>query len=368
MSQEMKIKSEAFAQRLAAVQKTLKERGLDGLILSGLGTGRVGDIAYLCNYRPGSARNDGFQGAGCHALALAVEGPAMLVSPLGHFGDGLFNLGGCKASSDFSGDLAGAVRELGLASGKLGVAGSDLMPASVWLSLNKSLPKAELEPADDILRGLRAVKSTEEIEVLSQAAYVGEQALAKGIDAITPGVSQRSLELALRGAAYQAGAEAIAHALVDSGPALNGAGQGRKVQKGDMVSLAISGWCGGYAFSCTKVAVAGQAGQHQRDQLQHAEEAARYMVETLEPNRAVGYVTSLHGGQTILPAVHGVGLEIFEHPWIITGPMARKPVVVPNMVICVEPILVDGELGSLPISKTVLVTDQGPRVLGVPPA
>ena len=372
MAQEMRIKPEAFAQRLAEVQKAMAQRGLEGLIVYGLGTQRVGGLTYLSDFRPAPARNEGFQGAGCHALVLTGEGPGLLVSPLYPAGEGLANVAGIKVGVDFSAELVAAVREQGLATAKLGLAGSDLMPAQVWHWLQKALPKAEVEPADDILRELRAIKSPQEIELLSKAAYVGEQALAAGADQPLPGMSAWQLELALRGAAYQAGAEAIAQVAVRSGAVLKSGGRsladGRALADGDLVMMSLSGWCGGYAFSSTKVVVAGQAGQHQRDHLQHAEDAAQYMVETMQPNRAVGYVTSLHGGQTISPAAHGIGLEAYEHPWIITGPMARKPVVAPGMVICVEPILMDGDLGALTISKTVLVTDQGPYVLGVPTA
>lgn len=360
--------SEACTQRLASLRQGLAQRGLEGLIVCGLSPRRTGDLTYLTNFRPGPVRNLGFQGAGCHALVLAGEGPGLLVSPLAAPGEGLANLAGVKSGVDFNAELAAAVRELGLATARLGLAGSDLMPVSVWLGLGKSLPKAELEPADDLLRGQRALKSPQEIELLSLAAQAGQRALAAGAEAVRAGVSETELELALRAAAHEAGAETLAQAAVNSGPVLKGPGGGRTVEAGDLVSLALSGWCGGYAFSAGKVVVAGQASGYQREQLQHLEEAAQYMVETLQPNRAVGYVTSLHAGQTILPAAHGLGLETYEYPWIITGPMAQKPVLASNMVICVEPMLMDGELGALPASKTILITDKGPHVLGIPPA
>ncbi|MCB2191036.1 MAG: M24 family metallopeptidase [Deltaproteobacteria bacterium] len=368
MASEKKITAEAFNQRLAKVQKALQERELDGLIVNGQGTQKVGDLTYLSNYRPGRVRNEGFQGAGCHAMVLAAEGPAMLVSPLGQCGEGTFNVNGFKGGNDFNADLAGAVRELGLAGGKLGVAGSGQMSSQVWFTLKRILPKVELVPADEILRDLRAVKSSEEVELLGESARVGEQTIAIGMESVKPGVTEHRLELDLRAAAYEAGADAIAEVTVNSGPFLRDTGCGRTVQAGDLVSLGISGWCEGYAFCATRVVAAGDPGQHQRKQLSHLEEAAQYVVDTLQPNRTVGYVTSLHGGQTILPAAHGIGLELYEHPWIITGPMAGKPVVLPNMVFSVEPILMDGRLGALPISKTVLVTEDGPRVLGMPSA
>ncbi len=81
----------------------------------------------------------------------------------------------------------------------------------------------------------------------------------------------------------------MARVAVTSGPVLKAGGwppvSDRALADGDLVSLHVRGWSGGYAFSASQAAVVGQASPHQREQLRHAEEAAQYMVETLQPDR-----------------------------------------------------------------------------------
>ncbi len=201
MARKLELQPEAFSQRLANLQQAMAGRGLEGLIVFGLCPGRTGDLTYLTNFRPGPARNFGFQGAGGHALVLAAEGPGLLVSPLAQPGEGLTNVAGLKAGMDLGAELAAAVRELGLATAKLGVAGSESMPVTLWLALTKALGKAVLEPADELLREQRAIKSLPEVELLGEAAGVGRQAVQAGVEAINPGVGERQLALAMLSAA-----------------------------------------------------------------------------------------------------------------------------------------------------------------------
>jgi len=367
MASEMHIQAEEFGQRLAQVKEAMSRRGLEGLIVFGLGPQRLGNLAYLANYRPSPALCMGGQEAACHALVLAREGLGQLVSPLAQAREALANVEGVKSGADFNGELAAAVRSKGLARARLGVAGSDLMPVQVWLALNKALPTSQLEPADDILRDLRCIKSPQEIECLGRAARVGEQALLAALDSALPGSNERQVELRARGAAYEVGAESIARVTVNSGRSLRHRtvpATDRVLRDGDFILVEMAGWAFDYAFSCAKVKVVGEGTSQQAEQLQSLEDAAAWLVETLKPQEHKSYVKTMHGEQQILPLAHGIGLDLYEYPWIAMEPTNKRPTIHPNSVMCIEPLVIDPKFGSMAIRKMVLVGEASSRVLG----
>ncbi len=84
-------------------------------------------------------------------------------------------------------DLAGALREAlkdaGLARARLGLAGSDVMPVYYEERLRQELPGLRLEPADELIEGLRIVKSPFEIRVMEAAARVCDAGLEAAVRA-----------------------------------------------------------------------------------------------------------------------------------------------------------------------------------------
>ncbi len=273
MKQAVNIPSEEFERRLVRTRRVMAERGLDGLIVFGRYPEQEGDITYLTNHRQGFPKNLYFGGAGCHALVLGEEGLGTLISPMGNPDDTVVNIDEAKAGTNFSLELASAIREKGLAKNKLGMAGRDLIPFQIRHALEKALGKAIFEPADDILRSLREIKSLGETDLLTIAASVGENAIAAGMKAAKAGNNAMQVELAMRRAAYEAGADMVARVSVNSGSKLNVRGwpfvTARILQDGDFVMAEIAGWAGGYAFSCSGVQVVGQANAEQKEHLKH---------------------------------------------------------------------------------------------------
>jgi Xaa-Pro aminopeptidase len=338
---------------------------MDGLIIFGRFPEQEGNITYLTNFRQGFPKNLFYEGAGCQALVLGKKGLVTLVSPLGQPDDTVVNIDGAKVGANFILELAAAIREKGLAKSKLGMAGAGLIPFEIWQALKKTLGKAIFEPADDILQGLREIKSLREIDLLTRAASVGENALAAGMDAARAGNNEMQVDLAMRRSAHQAGADLVARVGVNSGSKLNVRGwpavTERILQDGDFVMAEIAGWVAGYAFSCSRVQVVGQANVEQKGHLKHLEEAVDWMVDTIQPHQEVGYVLTMHRVQRIMPSAHAIGLEIFEYPWVVMGPVANKPIIKPHTAMCVEPIVQDTRFGSMSLKKTVLISESGPH-------
>jgi len=361
MKQAVNIPLEEFDRRLDSTRRGMMERGLDGMIVLGRYPEQEGNVTYLSNFRQGYPKSLYYGGAGCHALILGEKGLGTLVSPMGNPDGTVVNIDGAKVGTNFILEIASAIREKGLAKKKIGMAGRDLIPFEICQAVEKALGKAVFEPADDILRDLRSIKSPREIDLLTHAASVGETALAAGMAAARARATEIKVELAMRRAAQEAGADLVARVSVNSGSKLNARGwpsvTDRILEEGDFVMAEIAGWAGGYAFSRSGVQVVGQATGEQKAHLKHLAEAVDWMVETLQPHKQLGYVLTMHREQRIMPAAHAIGLEIFEYPWIVMGPVANKPIIKPNTVMCVEPILQDTRFGSMSAKKTVFISE-----------
>lgn len=367
MPAAVSISKEEFAARLERVRQALGRRGLDGLVVLGAYPEQEGDVTYLCGFRQAYPKVLGSGGAGCQALVLGREGLATLVSPTGYQNPELANLDGVRLGPELVAELATALRDKGLANAKVGVAGWRLTPVELWRAVEKALPKAAFEAADELLQGLRGVKSPAEIGLLARAARVGAAAAQAGLAVARPGTSEAQVEEIMRQAAAEAGAEVVARVGVQSGAALRLRGwppvTGRALADGDLVQVEIAGWAGGYAFSAARVQAVGAASPEQAEHLAHLGEAVEWMRESLQPERPMGFVMTVHREQRIMPAAHGIGLDIFEHPWILPGPGPKKQAVPLGGVLCVEPVMTNTRFGSVASKRTVLVEAAGPRFI-----
>lgn len=93
--------------------------------------------------------------------------------------------------------VAGRLKELGLETGRIGMDGlagpldpDGWVPHSMYVRLQQLIPSAELVNVDDMLEKARAVKSDEEIDMLAQAARLGDLMLATCRDKARPGVKE----------------------------------------------------------------------------------------------------------------------------------------------------------------------------------
>lgn len=93
--------------------------------------------------------------------------------------------------------VAGRLKELGVDTGRIGMDGlagpldpDGWVPHSTYVRLQQLMPKADLVNIDDMLEKARAVKSAEEIEMLGQAARLGDLMLARCRDMARPGVKE----------------------------------------------------------------------------------------------------------------------------------------------------------------------------------
>ena len=361
------IETREFVFRADRIREAMAEKGLEGIIAFGAAPLRQGAVAYLCNFTQGPPKNPGHGDSGLQAFVLPISGDGALVAPGASVGQNIANTGLVLTGPEFGSELVSALKEKGLAKKKLGLIGLDCVPAAQWGLANEKLPEARFDSADALLDELRAVKSDAEIQLISMADQAGKKAVAAGLEALRPGVAETEIETLMRRAARNAGVESIGRLEINSGGVIKPrawppAGD-RVLAKGDLVVLELAGWAGGYAFCASGAGAAGRAEPAQADFLSRLKEATDWMTAKFQPGAEIWYVLSLHRDRKIFPSAHGIGLDLCEKPFVPLGHRPEKPILRPNMVMSLEPSILDGGLGTLSARRTVLVTENGPRTL-----
>jgi Xaa-Pro aminopeptidase len=266
-----------------------------------------------------------------------------------------------------------AVSSVGFEAGHLTVARYE------WMTRSAAARGAAIafRSTERVIEQRRMVKDAGEIAVLRSAAR-GLTGVARiAVDAVRPGVTERSIATVIEAAIREAGYERLAFdTIVGSGP--NGAlphyrAGDRILESGDLVVLDFGGVLDGYCCDLTRTVSVGlpSAEAHRvHEAVRQAQlaaiaavrpgvaataidVAARNVLEHHQLGEAFGHGTG-----------HGLGLDVHEEPRI-TRPRPDVPNVLlePGMVFTIEPGAYLPGWGGVRIEDDVLVTDNGCEVL-----
>jgi Xaa-Pro aminopeptidase len=274
--------------------------------------------------------------------------------------------------------------------GRVGVFGSDALPAVWWTALSELIamrrPGATIEPADDLSLALRRIKSPAEQRLLRAAGGLGARAMAAALDAAQPGASEAAVAAVLiervvreGGAIYDVAVSSgsASGTLGPSGGAAGAAGwTARELSAGDLLRIDAYGSVGGYLFDFARSAVVGGGASGEQAELVEALRASVAAgVEELRVGAPLSAVVrrcedalaaSEHARRHGVPANlmggfwgHGLGLG-FEPPWI--GPDSREVVEAGWCLALERRAAVDG-LGGAQHEDDVLIGPDGPELL-----
>lgn len=213
---------------------------------------------------------------------------------------------------------------------------------------------------------LREMKESEEIARIRQAAAISDEAFHELLHWITPGKTEREVQIFLDYQMLQLGAEGQSFStIVGSGPngALPHATPGkRKLQKGDLVVLDFGARYEGYCSDMTRTISIGKADQKQKEiyhivleaQLKALEEI-RSGVSNLHIDRlSRNYIEQAGYGSFFGHGLgHSLGIEIHENPRF--SPKAEEVFLQENMVMTVEPGIYLPGWGGVRIEDLVVV-------------
>ena len=245
-----------------------------------------------------------------------------------------------------------------------------------------------------------SLKSQREIEAMRRAGRLTAQARALAGSMVRPGVTTHEIDRAVRrfieshgakpsflgysgfpGSACISVNEVVIHGI--PGP--------RKLQEGDIVSIDVGAFLGGFHGDCAATYPCGQVdGEAQRliDVTQQSFwegiKNARRGCRVSDIGHAVQVYVEANGFSVVRDFVgHGVGAKLHEAPEVRNfGPAGHGPRLQPGMTIAVEPMVCAGgwqvknlegnwttvtKDGSLAAhyENTILITEDGPEILTV---
>jgi len=268
--------------------------------------------------------------------------------------------------------IAGVMKDLGAASGRLGIA-----PATrsfVVFGLKKEVPELELVNGAIISEGCRGIKSPKELSYMELANKITKLAYAEGFKQLKEGMSPRDLSGSISAAHQQMGVRGSGGPQFGLSTAFpHGSRAQRTLHEGDVIM--VDGGCSveGYQSDVTRTIVFGKPSDKQRtvwDIVKKAQSAAlktaRPGVPCEEVDRAARKVIEDAGygpGYKYFAhrLGHGIGMDGHEFPYLVKE---NKLKMQPGMTFSDEPgIYIYGEFG-IRIEDCFVVTEDGSRLLG----
>jgi Xaa-Pro aminopeptidase len=349
----------------AAILRARLQRAREAAAGTGLLIAPGSDLRYLIGQAGGSFER-------LTALVIPADGPVALVVPKleapGFAGAPLDELG-VEVVTWVDGDDPYGVAADRLRGADL-VAVSDFTPALHVLAIRDAMPKAEQVLAGPIVRELRMRKDAAEIEALRKAGAAIDRVHARVGEWLRPGRTEAEVGADIAAAIVDEGHLLADFVIVGSGP--NGSSphhalSDRVIEAGDVVVVDIGGPVAeGYNSDSTRTYAVGEP----RDAdvaatyavLQRAQQAAVDAVqpgvsaESIDAAARDVIVAAGFGDLFIHRTGHGIGLDVHEEPYIVSG---NGLPLEPGMAFSIEPgIYQPGRWGAR-IEDIVVVTADG---------
>ena len=364
--------------RLERTHAALATATLDGLVAFAGFLAKDGHVCYLTNHKITNApwsfneRNNGF---GFAAVVLPLGGAPILL-PGTRFDRKAVSLvvRDVRPGFDLAAGLRDALRDAGLARARVGLAGTDVMPVYYAERLRRDFPGLRLEPADDLIEGLRIVKSPLEIRLMEEAVHVCDAGLGAAYRASRVGATEVEIANAAYLASMKAGADRVDRVRVRAGKEMVAWGRwplstSNRLRAGDLVYIDFVGWYRNYAWDEARCWAVPKPDAWQRALLEEGAHLTDRMRETARPGVPIGawvgetidYFGKRRFGKALSIVGHGVGLEVVENPWFereVTTPLA------PGMVLCLESGFVVRGKAFVRVEREIVIEQRGARFLG----
>ena len=390
----MRIDRQEYLRRQKAFQSQLQEEGCQGAIVVSRGGGtfdRHADVYYLTGhyqtypYLP--AAPPLWSGRAHTALVIGAGGPSILcVSTMEVESDVCCD--DVRHSGDFLTTLIEAVRDLGL-TGRVGLCGGDTLPWDLGTALFSELPGLDVVPADELLGGLRRIKSPDELDAVRRSARVGREAMTALLSAVRPGTRESEVVAAAVEIVVASGA-GLYYATCSSGPqigaftsqALPGYST-RVLEAGELIRVDLVTVLDGYLCDFGRTMAVGEPSARQAQLIDTTHRGIDAVIEALRPGLTVrdavcagdrvladlGVAVDGEATEAQISAAypphwgHGLGLG-WERPWLVGD---EEMEIQAGMVIAVEHALSSNGIGVALAEQNVIVTSSGAELLTAGP-
>jgi len=275
----------------------------------------------------------------------------------------------------FIGELHKAVKhvleENGIEEGRIGIEASHISH-EMYIKTSSSLKNYSLVNTSDIIPKLRKIKDSTELEFIKKAIKASEDALRKGIENCTEGVSECEVAAEIERMIKSRGFGIAFETIVASGvrSALpHGFSSTKRLKKGELVVLDLGARYEYYCSDITRTIAVGGLTNEQRQLIEHVIEAQRAAIEKVSPGvkasevdlEARNVLEKYSLSKYFIHSLgHGVGLAVHESPSI--SPNSKEELKV-GMVFTIEPgVYIEG-VGGVRIEDMIVVTEKGAKLL-----
>ena len=245
-----------------------------------------------------------------------------------------------------------------------------------------------------------SLKSQREIEAMRRAGRLTAQARALAGSMVRPGVTTHEIDRAVRRFIESHGAKPSflgyggfpgSACISVNEVVIHGIPSPRKLKEGDIVSIDVGAFIGGFHGDCAATYPCGQVSEEAERLLRVTQQSfwegiknARRGCRVSDIGHAVQVYVEANGFSVVRDFVgHGVGARLHEAPEVRNfGPAGHGPRLQPGMAIAVEPMVCAGgwqvknlegnwttvtQDGSLAAhyENTILITEDGPEILTV---
>jgi Xaa-Pro dipeptidase len=352
-----------FEERIGKVQANLKKQGIGIQFICSLD-----NLAYLSGVRPLALER-------LTLLSLPQEGKPHLILPklseqeFLHLSS-LFDL---LAWEDGQDPVALVQDELKRLSPGLPLAADRGTPGYLILALAKSLPLDLILLNEDSIKGLRQIKSREEVELLKASGAIVDEVLKEVRKFAKPGMSELEVasfmitEIMKRGAVADPSIPIVASGPHSAVP--HHQTSSRQLQVGEPLLIDFGCVFKGYYSDVTRTFFLGEPSEEFQRVYQIVKEAQAKALSLIRPGIPLGSLdeaarehikNSGYGEYFIHRLGHGLGMEIHEEPYIYSGNSTPAEA---GMCFSVEPgIYLPGRFG-VRIEDCVVVEKEGPLLL-----
>lgn len=249
-----------------------------------------------------------------------------------------------------------------------------VMRVFVHAALSTAYPDLQIIDAEREISGLRMIKTPDEVAALEAAIGISERALARVLDGVRIGQTEKEIERALIGALFDEGANGLAFSPIVAAGANSAlphahARDDYRIRPGDALLLDFGARKSGFAADITRTVFVAEVSDEGRDVYETVLAAnlrglalTRPGVTAHEIDDAVTGVleASPYAGRILTKTGHGLGREVHEAPYIMRGNHQPLP---SGTVYTNEPgLYLPGGFG-VRIEDDVLITKDGCRSL-----
>ena len=343
--------------RVKKVQRKLKEENLDALLVTTLT-----NVRYLSGY------------SGSNGLMVITPDRSFFLTDFRYWEQAKKEVKDSKiifGERDLFDDLP-KLEILKSRRAKLGFE-SENLNCSLYRRLKTLLPQVLFVPAEKFVESLMVTKDQEELKKIKKAVAITDMVFSQILTFVQPGITELDLAAEIEYMMKKNGADNPAFdTIVASGPrsALpHGKASGKKIKQGEFVTFDMGALVEGYCADLTRTVVVGKAKPRQKkiyDVVLKAQKkairSARAGLECKKLDKIARDIIKKAGlGKYFGHGLgHGIGLLVHALPRVSSK---SDEVLMPGMVVTIEPGVYIPKWGGVRIEDDVLITRKGCEVL-----